>query len=565
MKTYLCSPRIIQKAMFGLCLLLFALPVFAQELKPVLTVKLASPDTLVRVAEKIAELAGATEETNAVLDQYKNHAGLNSKGPIWFILQSDGDELRDPILCLPVEDFDKLDIPGLEMLTASLKDEGDGRYSFNSPFGLYDVVKKTGCYVLTQQESAAKLPDDPNQLVAELNKYVLAIKIDLENTSLESIENFLSPFMMLAALQNPDAANSLENVNDQIEQLHNECASFTLGLAFDPKTADLNIDTVMVPRKGSATEKQIEESKNAKTIFDGFRMNGNNVVFSFGSVEVFNETGIETAREGLDTFLDGILEQTEENAETEAEYELAETAVESIKKIFDATAKQGRCDFAASLNSDALFLAAATVGDTEELEDLIEMLVDRFKQQVGEEKTDELLEKYQKKDITTIEGFNVSSFVIPLNEVDGAENCPLPLKDKTLAVYRAVKKDQAIAFACGLDQAKTEKAFSEALAATKTPAAVQAPQAVLSLQPIGNLLKRFDVDQIDETAEKVVGILTAAGSDAKISIETNNGEQALTAKIKIGGKAVSAIAELIKLFATGESAGSLDRKTIRNF
>lgn len=565
MKTNLFVSSAVSRTVLALALILFAIPIFAQELKPVLTVKFASPETLVNVVEKIAELSGASDDVISVLDQYKNHAGLNPKGPSWFILQSDGDELRDPILCLPIEDFDKINIPGLEMLTASLKDEGDGRYSFNSPFGLYDVIKKTGCYVLTQQESVAKLPDDPNKLIADLDKYTLAIKIDLENTSLESIENFLSPFMMLAALQNPDAANSLENVNEQIEQLHNECASFTLGLMFDPKTANLDIDTVMVPRKGSATEKQIAEAKNAKTIFDGFRMSGSNVVFSFGSVEIFNQDGIETARNSMNTFLEGILEQVEDNAETDAEYEMAEMAVESIKNVFDATAKQGRCDFAASLNSDALFLAAATIGDTEELEELIEMLVDRFKKQVGEEKTDELFEKYQKKDYTTVEGFNLSSFILPLNEVDGAENCPVPFKDKTLAVYRAVKKDQAIAFAAGFDQAKTEKAFLDALTATKTPAAVQSPQAVLSLQPSGELLKNFNVDKMDETSEKIVNVLTGVGSDAKITVETNNGDQALTAKIKLNGNVITAIAELIKLFTSGESTGSLDRKTIRNF
>lgn len=545
---------------------LFAAQAPAQELKPVLTIKLADAKTLVASAEKIAELAGLSEALDELIGEYKSLKGINSDNPIWFIFQSDGEELQSPILYLPISDLDAVEIPGLDMIRGGLQEDGDGNYSLNTPFGLFDVVKKTGAYLISQR--GTKIPGDPNKLIAGLEKYTLGIKVDFANTSLDSIQNYLAPFQMIVAMQNPDAADSLEQLNDALEQAHENFDSVTFGFVLDPKSADLEFDGVATAKKGSKGEKQIADIQKAKTIFDGFRMQGNNVVFSFGSVDLIDQDDVEKIRGQLETFLDGLLEQAEENTETDADFEMAETAAEAIMKIFDATVKQDQSDCAASLDSNGLFLGAGCIGDTAAFNELGELLCDKIKDKVGDEKTEAFRKKYFKDDYTDIEGFKLSSLIFPIEEIAKPAGCPIDLGDMTVALFQAVKENKAIAFACGLDAAKTQKALADALAKTKTPVAVQAPQFVFALKPFGDLLDRIAKGQLEGAPAEGVKILKAADSDARVIGTVEYAGNTVTSRFNVDGKALAAIIEVIKVCVAEfdrSPSPALKRGGIQNF
>lgn len=558
----------------GLCLVLpgLALPMFtspqaaAEELKPFLTVKIADPETLLGVAEKIAQLAGVSDDFNEAVGPFRGLEGINAKGPIGFVLRTDGEELKEPILFLPIEDVNDVILPGFDMIAASLMEEGDDEYLLSTPLGAYRVKAVKGFLIATPQESEAELPDDPTTLVAGLEKYTLAYKIDVENASLEAIEAFLAPLQMLMAMQGPEMSEAIENLNEQVELIHGEFRTCTIGMTFDPKTADFEVDAEFVPRKDSDSEKQFAFLKDAKTAFGAF-LGGENTVFSSNGVGKYSESDVELTMKSLDQIFAGVMEAVEENAEEDEDIELAENVIESIKKILKSTMEKEVGDYAISLDTDGLLLGAGTIGDTEELRKLYKMVVERAKAvHEDAEEIDGFMEKNLKKGIETVEGFKISGLTVPVAELAAEHDCPVDLKDLTISIFWGVKENEAIAFAVGPDAAKAEAALKKGLAGTKNPVAVKQPALLFDMQKLGVLLKKYgdllkEGDQ-EETVAKVLDLLTSAGQNAKITASVQGDAKKMSVNFKVDGKAIEVFAELIKLVA--DETGALDRGSIRD-
>lgn len=552
---------------FCLALSMFAAPqATAEELKPFLTVKIADPETLLNVAEKIAELAGMTEDFNDAVGPFRGLEGINAKGPMGFVLRTDGNELKEPILFLPIKDVNDVIIPGFDMIAASLMEEDDDEYLLSTPLGAYRVKSANGFLIATPQESEAELPDDPAQLVAGLEKYTLAYKIDVENASLDAIEAFLAPFQMIMAMQGPEMSEAIENLNEQIELIHGEFRTFTIGMTFDPKTADFEVDAEFVPKKDSDSEKQFAFLKDAKTAFGAF-LGEKNVVFSSCGVGKYSKSDIELTMKSLDQLSSGVMEAVEENAEEDEDIELAENVIESLKKILKSTMEKEIGDYAISLDADGLLLGAGTVGDTEELRKLYKMIIERVKTVHEDAKEiDEFMEKNLKKGIETVEGFKISGLVVPVAEIAAEHDCPVDLKGLTVSIFWGVKENEAIAFAVGPDAAKTEAALKKGLAATKSPVAVKQPSLLFDMQQLGVLLKKYNELLKDEDQEKVIGkafdLLASAGPNAKMTATVQGDAKKMALNFKVDGKAIEVFAELIKL-VVNENSG-LNRDSIRD-
>ncbi|MDR2705245.1 MAG: hypothetical protein LBC02_05650 [Planctomycetaceae bacterium] len=551
-----------------LCLslsLLFATSLQAEELKPFFTIKVASPETLLKVAGKIAELAGTSKEFEATVAPFKDLAGLNPKDSIGFVLHSNGEELKEPILILPINDLNAVNIPGFETITAGLKKLSDGKYVVNSPLGSYLFYQKNGFVAVVAEESELTIPDNPKTLFAEFEKDTLGFKIDFENASLDAIETALAiPQMFLAMQGGPEATQLIEQFNESLGIIHKEIRSIAFEISFDPKTADLDATYVAVPKKGSESEKQSNDYKNTKTIFSGFLGNPSEVVFSMSHVETLTSTDIEASFVTIDQLCDAVLEKIEEQSETDEEIEFGESVVESLKKILIASTRKGKGDIGASLNADGTLLLAFTISETEELEQVGVKIFDWFKKEHDEDKVNEFLKKYLKKNYTAIEGFNVSSLKIPLEEAAAWHELPEKLAKETVGVFWAFKNNEAVAVAAGFDFDQTEKLFHQALTKTNTPVPLQQPIYILALQPLGKLLKKY-MDSTVPDAAKVIELLALVEEDAKITASIEVVDAVIHEKARVSGKAVIAFANIIKTLAANENNKTLDRSKIKPF
>ncbi|MDR2704386.1 MAG: hypothetical protein LBC02_01280, partial [Planctomycetaceae bacterium] len=192
-------------------------------------------------------------------------------------------------------------------------------------------------------------------------------------------------------------------------------------------------------------------------------------------------------------------------------------------------------------------------------------IFDRIKKEHDEDDVNEFLKKYLKKNYTTIEGFNVSSLKIPLEEAAAGHELPEKLAKEIVGVFWAFKNNEAVAVAVGFDFDKTEKTFHQALTKTKTPVPLQQPVGIVALQPLGKLLKKYTDSNLPDTAAKAIDLLSSVEADAKITFSAEVVGTAIHGKASISGKTVTVLANIVKIFAASENNGTLDRSKIKPF
>ncbi|MDR0870165.1 MAG: hypothetical protein LBN39_05160 [Planctomycetaceae bacterium] len=558
----------------GICLtvsLLTAAAVQAEELKPFFTVKIAGPATILDVAGKVAELAGQTRVFDTGIAPYKDLKGFNAKGPIGLVLRTNGDEIKEPLLILPVTDLTAIEIPGFEAVLAGAKKISNGKYLLNSPVGNYTLEQKKDFLLVFPEESKEPLPEAPEKLLADLDAYTIGCKVDFENVSMDAINMLLAPVQMLMAMQGgEEASKSLDALVENIEQSQKNVRSVTGGLIFDTKTADLEISGVCVPKKDSDVAKQIAALKNAKTAFSGFRGTGDDVILSFGGVETGTAAKIETTMDNLDRVIEGALAQVEEQAEDDADVELAKSLADSVTKILEATLKKDKIDVAGSFAADGTWLFAASLAETEEVKKAVRKLIEHLAKKAPGDTPNFFDAKYFSADYATTEGFKLSSIKYQFTEQDkSAADFPKFLADKTVSVFWGFKENEAFVVAFGLDFDKTKKAFEGALAKTKESVAVQQPIFVLAAQPLGKLIGSVvaaDTQKLGEAAKLLIA-LNKVGKDAKVTVSNAVEGENLKTTVKVSGSLIKVLADMaVEAAATAAKyGGQSDRSQIKDF
>jgi len=548
--------------------LLLAPSVRAAELQPFFTLKASSINALVGVAEKIGGMAGFADsaEFREAVNTFKNMRGFdnNSIAGVAIAVSPTGD--LSPILLLPINDLWRAEVPGRPDIFDSIRPflvrRGEGRFDINSPFGTFVAVQKQEFLVITPEGIADQIPADARAFFADLEKYTLGIKLDLEKVEFETLEATLfGPMMLLVMMQNPEAAEQLENMVELYRELYNEFAALSFGIAFNSQTADVEVSGVIVPRKDSDFGKTLVGYKQLPTIFSGFRGTPNNIVFSLGDsvaqTPLENNAMMELNKQQWETILEGFLDQIAMEDETGELTKLAEAAVASILKIIEIESKRGTFDYALSLNTDGTLLSAFDTVSLAEIQKLAAQAAASAVKNVPESaKT--LIGNNLNLGYTTVEGFRVSSVKIPVIAAlelfaGSTPNDADAFRDLTLGVFWAVKEGdkQAIAVAVGLDFAKTEQAFKTALEQTKTVVPVQRPVGVVSIAGLGKLLdqavypivvKAKDVPEGNiATFKKVIDIFTSAGSDATIAVDADTKPDRIDWELRVSGKVIQAI------------------------
>ena len=525
-----------------------ALPMLHAESKPVLTVSMTSPGTLFNIAEKIATLTGTLDAFNDSAAPFKELKGINPKNPILLVFHAEGNDFKDPLLFLPITDLDKVELPGLDMLLTQAKKESEGKYLINSPVGAFILTQKKGYLVASSESSDMSVPDDPAKFLKGLEEYSLGIRIDFENTSAEAIQMLLAPLQLIAGMQGGEQVmQAFEQINQSVELMCKECRSMTIGLTMDPKTGNASLQTKTVAKKGSFAEKQLAALKGAKTIFGGF-LGDENAVVSFSSVGmgIKDSTQMNMLKGQIDQLVAGLIEQVEENAEEDEDIQLVETVAASLKKIYLATLAQDKTDFGFSLGNDGTFAWGMNIAETKELDVIHAVVMKRLaKLAASNEKLATVLTKL-KMNYATVDGFQLSSFVLPLNVFADKPGFSEFFADKTFYLYRGLKDDALVLFG-GFDS-KSEDRLKAAIAAMKKPV-VLSGNGKVSMQQLGRLLKNFQVDQIDPQAAVVVKTFLDAGADANITMSQTVVKDTLEAQVSVDGKIWEALARIVKAAA----------------
>ena len=566
-------------------LFLLAPSVHAAELQPFFTLKTSSINTLVSVAEKFGSMAGAadTDEFREFVNTVKNIRGVNPDGSIGFAAAVDDGGGINMLLLLPITDLWRAEVPGFPDIFDSIRPflvrRGEGKFDINSPLGTYVAVQNQGYLVITPEGAADQVPADPTKLFA-----------DLEKVEFETLEaSIFGPILLMAMMSNPDAGEQLETMVETYRELYKEVAVCSSGIAVNPQTADIEVSTTLVARKGSDFAKTFAGYKKQPTIFSGFRGTPDNTVFSLGdsaSQPPLEKNALqELGKQQWETILEGFREQIEMEDETGELSGLAEAATESIIKIIDTESKRGASDSAFSLNTEGTLLFAFDTGSLAEIQKLAALATDFISKKIeGEAKA--LVENNLKLDYATVEGFKVSNIKIPVIATLELVFGPAPddtLSDLTLGVFWATKEGnkQAIAVAAGLDFAKTEQAFRAALTQTRTAVPVQRPEGTFSIAGLGKFLQQAvypiaekAVTSSDQSAEqglvifkKVTEIFSSAGNDATATFGADIHADRTDMTCRVSGKLIQAIISAVRLGIeeSNEARSATLRPAIRDF
>jgi hypothetical protein len=558
----------IKTAVSGLLLslaMLFSVSVNAEELKPFFTLKLAGPNALIKTAEKIADLAGqgSTPQFLEVIAALKGMKAVDTNGAIGLALAADENDEFVPVLLLPITDIMEVTVPNYESffdtVRAFLSKGENGTYLINTPMGEYVGKQQKNYFAVFPQKAAKQILSDPKNLdpqkiFAGLEKYTVALKYDLENIKIETIEKFLTAMQTAAAMQNPNAAANFDQILPMLKMVKEEFRYYWIGLTFDPATANTDVSVVYFPQKGSKTARSFAASKDAATIFSGFKGARENMVGSlnWAHKNTLTVAEIEPSIKQIDIVLAGVLEQIQNDSEEESDVsKFAEKAIDLAKKIMRADMTQESVAGAASFDTNGTFLIATTTAATGEWQELIRTAVDFAAKKASHSDTvADLLQKNSEK--TTVAGFKVTSIKIAAADIPHNEGLP---KDLAFGFFFAVKENEAIAAAFGFDFSKTEQAFKSALEKTKTAVPVQQPIAEFSVQGLGKFLQQRVYPVIQgiapskdlEKFKNVADILTAGNDGSAVTATADLKAERGEFTLRVPGKVIQTLISLVKM------------------
>ena len=533
----------------------------AAEFTPFLTLKIAPPETIINITEKISNLVDPSGAfgIKTILAPYKKLSGVNASSVTGLALQINENSSffgLDTILVLPITSVEDFNVPGLEMYISALKpmlqQEGN-KFIINSPVGNFVAFQQRG-YLIIATVSIAEFAEnaDPKTVFAGLDKFTLGASVSLENIPMDNVEVLLG--QMAVVLSTRGMAFDPTEVLESLSFYFEEFSSLTGGMTLDEKTLNLTLSALKVPKKGSEMAATFRTLKNARTMFGGFLQDTSKTVFSWSYIDYLSDHDIADMTTTLQlvgsSFIEGFGESSEDGDGGAKLARLAGIVVEWLQECMDFYAQKKSVDVALSFDSDGTFLYAEALEQTELLTKIGRQCYNALPELFGEEggkALQTLIDGKMKQDYETVAEFSLSCLPDLFAEVPAV---PRALRDLPITLFWAIKADEAVAVAVGLDFAKTEKALKDALGKTRTP--VQPKQTVVfALKPFGEFLLKHGLP----FAEKLVGMtressveykellstLVSAESGARVVVTTEFPNDALFQKYQIDGKCFNAL------------------------
>jgi len=558
----------MMKALFSLRFFVVSLTILfsgvclhASELKPVYTLKIASPNYFVALAEKIAETGEAFVEIDPEIAyaHAEFQAGIefvkmqleSLKGIIdadidfGFALNMNFDKLSpsapwavfEPILLLPISDLRGAinasgRLPNMELapLIANtlLRRTGETQYIVETPLVSFVVVQTKDGLLVTPLGMA--MPENMQNLFQDVDRFDIGEKFDFSGLTVDDLAkmfgiivswglgNFSEGIRLAQDFTGGDPqmrmvtsmvleilkGDSARQIAEQFSRLPfsivlKEFKSVYSGLTIDPNTLELEYTFGIVPQKWGDLEKLIDGRKNARTMFSSFRGTPENTVFHLADAQTFHVDHIAIVMPLIERGFTELKMQLEMESQWRPDAKMLLEISDSLQKIVVPSVQSGTFDVAVSLDTNGTILFGAAMSNTGELQKVAQSLFRSVFADINIGMGDSLkvlafLSKNMRIDESTIEGFRISSLRIPIAEVIAAmpelENNFSPgIQNFELGLLWAIKDNEAIAFAAGLDFAKAEATFKNVLAGTGVKAPLQQPLTALSLAPLGTLLE----------------------------------------------------------------------------
>ena len=214
------------------------------ESKPVQSVLVANPESLYKIAEKIATLTGNLDEFQDWMLPYQKMTGINPNNPLVFVLFADGDSL----LFLPIIDLDEVDLPGIENLFVLAEKVNDDKYQVNTSSWSLTLTQKKDYLVVSSEFFDMEIPDDPAKFIEGMEEFSFGIRLGYNNANISAEEMSLPlKFLCLITMQDEVFEQTVPHVDSFTEILDGfigsedeECHSVTLGISMEPSTGDSN-------------------------------------------------------------------------------------------------------------------------------------------------------------------------------------------------------------------------------------------------------------------------------------------------------------------------------------
>ena len=530
--------------------------VHSAELQPFLTLQVTGPNALVSLAEKFGSLIDPTDTSlKTQLAPFKTMPGINPSAPIGLALLEDDDSTIGvaAALFLPIRDIKTFNIPGMEEMVAALREEmtlQGNKYIISTPLGELTAYQKVGYFVIaTEGADDFAAAADPKKVFAELADFTFGLHLDLDHLSIDTVESVLGQAVVMLAAQgmNPeDMGFDMDTTLDKIEDILYEISAFTAGLTIGVGTLDSTVTVQMMPYKGSETEEKIKNIKNVKTKLGAFLLDGPQTVCSWHILQYLTDSDIENAKTMLDdiseSFMEGLREAIDEDAEEVPCVQAAEVVLEYVEEILDFFDEERLIDFTYALDADGTTLMALATNNTKKAIELDEQLFGSLFEIFGGNDAVELIENLIKRDYETVAGYSLSCLPDVLANLPEEIDLPDAVRKIPLTLYWAVKENEAIVYALGLDGAKTEKTLKAALTASLRP--VQPKQTgVFALKPFSTLIlnqlfplmEKMGADASDfELAKKMYAQFAAV--DTKIVVTTEFPGDACRRHYQVEGK-----------------------------
>ena len=482
-------------------LVVLGIPVIqAAEFKPLLTVQIAGPSTLISIAEKVGPVVGVPAEALTAMAPYKNMLGVNAAGNIGlaFALNEGSPLGADAIVSLPISNFLAFSIPGMESglmeFRSQIRRDGS-KYIFASGFGNIVAFQKQGFLVIATEGAADFAATvDPRTLFAEVSEFTFGVHVNLEETTEETIAMLIGQLSLVFAMQGmhtPDVEELSKVVAEQLKDM----AAITWGMTIDPQTLNIASASTVVAKPRTELADKFVKSKDAmaKTKMGAFLPDTPQTVFAWHILNYCTDTEIDTLKtmwEGIsEGLLEGISEVIEDGEGDEKQLEkliaAAEAFIEYMNESIDFFAREKLIDSAYWFDSEGTLIVAIATSKTAEAVALDEKFFGTLLDIFEEDGVKTFIEGKVKKNYDTANGYSLScipNLFADLPEgIDIPEKAKLVLANIPLNLFWAVKENETLVYAVGLDFDKTEQALKTAMSATPTP---PKQTAVFAVKPL---------------------------------------------------------------------------------
>ena len=542
----------------------------AAEFKPFLTVQLAGPSTLVSIAERVAAVSDMPDMTQAVAmaAPYKNLPGVNATGAIGLAIQAneDGPFGVDILLSLPISDFATFTIPGMEEqingIRAMAQRQGN-QYTFATPFGTVSAQQRQGFLIVATEDAAEFAATvDPKTLFAEVSEFTLGIHTNLENITEEAVEMMIGSLSLLLATQGIDPDNL--NVSDQLSEVFETTSAVTGGITIDPRTLNITGSAKTVAKRGSTMADKFSKSQEAQanTTLGAFLPDTPQTIFAWHYLNYFTDTEIKTMRETWTLIGEGLLEGLHDSMEygdaDEKQLKKVIAAAEAFMEYGEADieflAREKLLDSTFWFDSSGLLMMAISTDKTAEAMALDEKFFGKLIAIFGGPAGKIFIEAKTKRNYETVAGYSISCIPnlfagLPPGMLDLPDELKEVIKNVPINLFWAVKENEVLAYAVGLDFDKTEQALKTAMAGTPTPPKQTAmiavkPFAEFVLNTVMPLIPGLEESNLEEAREAFAPFLEMK-ANTKIVAEEEYSDLSYTQKGQVPGELVTAFVKMM--------------------